>query len=84
MKFARSVLNAWLYLWFLVARSAEACSVCFGDPDSAMTHGVKLAVLFLLGVVLFVLGGIAAVTVTWIRRAQKIQSENPNFSLKNR
>ncbi len=47
-----------------------ACSVCFGDPNSSMTKGAMMGVLFLLGVVLFVLGAIASVAVVWTRRAR--------------
>ena len=50
--------------WFL------ACSVCFGNPDSLLGKGAKAGVLFLLGVVLVVLGGIAVTGVVWARRAR--------------
>ncbi len=49
-----------------------ACSVCFGDPNSQMTKGAMLGVFFLLGLVIFVLGAIASVAVTWSRRARKL------------
>ena len=50
-----------------------ACSVCFGDPNSPMTHGAKAGVFVLLGVVIVVLGGILGVTCYWIRRARLLQ-----------
>lgn len=49
-----------------------ACSVCFGNPDSQMTKGAMLGVFFLLGLIIFVLGAIASVAVTWSRRARKL------------
>ena len=57
----------------LIPADVFACSVCFGDPNSPMTHGAKAAVLFLLGVVTMVLGGIVAITIYWIRRARLLQ-----------
>jgi hypothetical protein len=50
-----------------------ACSVCFGDPNSPMTHGAKAGVVVLLGVVVVVLGGILSVTFYWIRRARLLR-----------
>lgn len=49
-----------------------ACSVCFGDPHSLMSKGVFWGVLFLMGVVGFVLASIASVIVIWTRRARKV------------
>ncbi len=37
----------------------QACSVCYGDPDSAMSKGLSWGIAVLLGVVAMVLGGIA-------------------------
>jgi len=55
-----------------------ACSVCFGDPNSPMTHGAKAGVTVLLGFVGVVLGGILAVTVFWIRRARLLELQAAN------
>ncbi len=49
-----------------------ACSVCFGNPDSASSKAVGAAVLFLLGVVAFVLVAIAWTAFSWYRRARLI------------
>ena len=56
------------------SKSVWACSVCFGDPHSKLAKGVVPAVLFLIGVVGLVLGGIASIAFTWARRAQKYSS----------
>jgi len=49
-----------------------ACSVCFGDPDSTLTKSVIAGVLVLLGVVGFVLSGIATLIFVWVRRVRKM------------
>ena len=49
-----------------------ACSVCFGDPTSPLTKGATVGVLFLMGVVAFILGWIATLAFLWARRARKI------------
>ena len=53
----------------LSAQRVLACSVCYGDPNSAMTHGAQAGVLVLLGVVGVVLLGLASMLVFWARRA---------------
>ena len=52
--------------------SLLACAVCFGDPNSQMTKGLWMGVLFLLGVVAIVLGGVLAVAISWARRSRKL------------
>lgn len=47
-----------------------ACSVCFVDPSSQMAQGVKMSVLFLLGMVVPVLIGFAAFFAYLGRRAK--------------
>jgi heme/copper-type cytochrome/quinol oxidase subunit 2 len=42
----------------LASMSAQACSVCYGDADSAMSKGLTWGITVLLGVVVLVLGGI--------------------------
>ena len=37
---------------------AQACSVCYGDPESNMSKGLAWGIAVLLGVVVTVLGGI--------------------------
>ncbi len=51
---------------------AAACAVCFGDPDSAMAKGVVAGVLTLVGVVGFVLVGIACTGLSWIQRSRRL------------
>ncbi len=58
----------------LNAQPALACSVCYGDPDSAMSQGAKAGVLVLLGVIGMVLSGIASVLIFWMRRAASLKA----------
>lgn len=41
----------------LLPLEALGCSVCFGDPNSTMTHGMNMGILTLLLFILPVLGG---------------------------
>ncbi len=51
---------------------ALACSVCFGNPDSPLTQGALAGVLFLMGVIAFVLLGVAWTAYVWWRRSKKL------------
>ncbi|MCI0412959.1 hypothetical protein L0222_09185 [bacterium] len=75
MSFMRIVLRVLLLvaLATLLMQDAGACAVCFGDPNSSMTHGAKAGVAVLLGVVGVVLCGIGGVAFYWIRRARLLQ-----------
>lgn len=55
----------------LVPRLAGACSVCFGEPDSPISRGLTVAVLFLVGVIVVVLAGVALFAVSMLRRNDK-------------
>lgn len=49
--------------------AANACSVCFGDPNSPASKGLAWGVAALLGVVLLVLGAFIAFFIFLARRA---------------
>ena len=51
-----------------ITPAAQACSVCFGDPESPQTAGMNAAIGTLLGVTLVVLTGVAAFGGLVIRR----------------
>ncbi len=57
----------------LSAQPALACSVCYGDPNAAMTQGAQAGVLVLLGVVCVVLLGLASMLLFWVRRAANLK-----------
>ena len=60
---------------FLTAQPALACSVCYGDPNSAMSQGAQAGVLVLLGVIGTVLLGLASMLVFWMRRAANLEKQ---------
>ena len=55
----------------LAPRLAGACAVCFGDPDSPASRGLTVAVLFLVGVIVAVLAGVALFAVSMLRRNER-------------
>ena len=59
----------------LSAQPVMACSVCYGDPNSAMTQGAQAGVLVLLGVVAAVLTGLASLLLFWMRRAAYLNAQ---------
>ena len=49
------------------------CSVCFGNPSSLATQGLKAGIFFLIGVVALVLFAIACTAFSWARREKLYQ-----------
>lgn len=49
-----------------------ACSACFGDPNSSMAKGAVAGVLVMVGVVGFVLAGVAGTGLYWVHRSRVI------------
>jgi hypothetical protein len=56
-----------------IGAAALGCATCFGDPNSPLTQAAKGGVLVMLGVVAFVLGGVAAVAIYWAKRARMLE-----------
>ena len=54
--------------------AANACPVCFGDPNSAMVKGTNNGIFFLLGVIGFVQIGLGAMFVAFWRRARALRA----------
>ena len=50
--------------------SAEACAVCFGDPNSAMAIGASWGVLLLVGVTAAVLSAFAGFFLYLVKRSR--------------
>ena len=48
------------------------CAVCFGDPSSPQGHAMRLAITFLLAVIVSVLVSIALVARSWAVRARAL------------
>lgn len=55
-----------------MAPDVHACAVCFGDADSPMAKGVVWGVLVLAGITGFVLVGVAATGLVWLRRSRRL------------
>lgn len=53
----------------LSPHSAEACSACFGDPNSEVTKGIAWAIIALGAIVLSVLGCVGGFFVFIARKA---------------
>lgn len=52
-----------------------ACAACYGASDAPMAQGMNWGIFSLLGVILTVLGGVAAFFISLARRAAK--ASNP-------
>lgn len=70
----RTGLTRWLLRAGLLVAAAPApvlaCAACFGKSDSDLARGSFAGVLLLLGVVLTVMGGIAAFFIYLARRGR--------------
>lgn len=53
---------------FAGALPAAACSVCFGDPNSPLAHGVEMGVWFLLAVIVLVEAAFGIFFFVYLRR----------------
>ncbi len=58
----------------LSAQPALACSVCVGDPNSALSQGAQAGMLVLLGVIAVILTGLASLLLFWMRRAANLRA----------
>ncbi len=59
---------------------ADACSVCFGDPDTPQGKALNAAVWTLLGATSAVLLGAAAFFVTLYRRAKAAGQDGGGYA----
>jgi len=62
---------------------ANACPVCFGDPNSTMSKGTNNGVFFLLGVIGFVQVGLGAMFVGFWRRARSLRARRDSLRVIN-
>jgi len=73
----RNSIKGVFYSIFLIVvvngQSLWACAICFGDPTSLQTKGVKMAVFCLLLVIGSVLLGIMAMIVNIWRRTKNLK-----------
>jgi hypothetical protein len=75
----RRAFAVWLAAAFVLAgaRLAEACPVCFGDPNAQMSKGVEQGVWFLLGVMFLVQIGFGIFFLYLRRRARGFRDPVP-------
>ena len=52
----------------------QSCSVCFGAPGDPNVKAAKVGILFLLGVITFVLSGFIVFIYNMYRRNQKMSN----------
>ncbi len=57
--------------------AARACAACYGQSDSPIAQGMNWGILSLLGVVVLVLGGIAAFFVYLVRKSAAVPVAGP-------
>ncbi|HKS25971.1 MAG TPA: hypothetical protein VJZ76_24485 [Thermoanaerobaculia bacterium] len=62
---------------------ANACPVCFGDPNSAMAKGTNNGIFFLLGIVGFVQIGLGAMFIAFWRRARALRARRDSMRVIN-
>jgi hypothetical protein len=60
---------------------ALACTVCFGDPNSSETRGLRGAILFLLLLVGLVQVGFVKLFWTFRQRAKSIDQRKKRFQI---
>ena len=60
---------------------AEACAVCYGAVDSAMTEGMNNGILVLLGVIAAVQVGFVALFVSIRQRARQLRQRKDRFQV---
>jgi hypothetical protein len=55
-------------LSLLAPGTAQACAACYGQSDSPLAAGMNWAIMSLLGIIVLVLGGVAAFFIFLARR----------------
>ncbi len=63
-------------LIFYLINTLSACAVCYGAPDDPITLGMNKAILFLLGVIVFVLSCVSYGIFSLVRRSNQIKVED--------
>ena len=56
----------------LQVEPAPACSVCFGDPESAMAKGAAAGVLVMCGFIGSILLAVAGTGLLWVHRSRRL------------
>jgi len=77
-------LVAWAAFWLVIASgAAEACPICFGDPNSPLTKSAEMGVWFLLAVIVIVEVAFATFFFVYLRRrARAFRDPQPRVALR--
>ena len=70
MRKSNLLLISNLLMCCVLAGPALACSVCFGNKDSALTQGIGWGIFVLLGIILAILVLFATFIVTFNKRSK--------------
>lgn len=65
----------------LAAPSALACPVCYGAPGDPLVKGANNGIAVLLGIIVLVQVGFAALFISFWRRARALQRRREQFHL---
>ena len=68
-----------MVLALAIAPSALACPVCFGSPGDPLVKGANNGIAVLLGIIVLVQIGFAALFVSFWRRARALQRRREQF-----
>ncbi len=79
----RMATFALVALLLAAPRVAFACPVCFGAAEGPMAEGVNNGIMALLGVVLVVQFGFAALFVGIWRRTRRLREQREQFKVIN-
>tara|TARA_B100001123_G_C15046755_1_gene921870 strand:- start:499 stop:702 length:204 start_codon:yes stop_codon:yes gene_type:complete len=61
-----------IFSFLLLFDMAFTCGVCYGSPDEPAVKAAQAGILFLLGIVGFVLSGIALFMYNLSKRSKKV------------
>ena len=64
----------YVILSIFIPNFLNACAVCYGAPEDPITQSLNTAMLFMLGIVFFVLSCIVYSIFTLIKRSSNIQT----------
>ena len=65
----------------LIPRATWACAACYGQSDSPMAAGMNWGILSLLGMIVVVLGGVAAFFIVLARRSAALAKSSDSADL---
>ena len=58
----------------LFAGNADACAVCYGNPESPMVKAMSAGIWVLLGCIFTVLSGFASMFLYWMSRSRRLNA----------